>query len=118
MADGLPADFGPSIRSGSGNWFRALQSLGSGKNAAVSLVVATSGTFQGLPFALKVFTRLSSVASSERFLREAAFLRECDHPAIMRIVDVGIYRAKFPFILLYYLPPTLRAAISPTLPSV
>lgn len=73
--------------------------------------MATSGRFAGIPFALKLFTRIDNEASARAFHRETEFLKSCDHPAIMRVFDDGIYIKKHPFMVVEYLPTTLRHAM-------
>src|SRR5439155_22081524 len=88
-----------------------LQSLGAGGNAAAFLAVATGGENKGIPFALKVFRRLSKPEWRDNFLREIAFLKTCSHPAILRVFDEGIYLADHPFVVAEYLPKTLESVI-------
>jgi serine/threonine-protein kinase len=104
-------EFSRSIRASSGDWYQVLQTLGAGKNALAFLVMATSGRFAGVPFALKLFTRINSETSAQAFHRETEFLKNCDHPAIMRVFDDGIYLKKHPFMVVEYLPTTLRHAM-------
>lgn len=99
---------GQSAKSRSGAWYQILQTLGDGRNATTHLVVATSGGYAGVPFALKVFKRVNSSISAQRFLDEAAFLKTCGHPAIIRVIDDGVFRDIHPFIVEEYLPLTLR----------
>ena len=110
----LSLSIGQSIRSTSGFYYRTVQWLGSGGNSIVYLVHATSGEYRGVLFALKVFARLSEPTRLERFRQEAAFLRRCTHPSIMRIYDDGIYsitegteKKEYPFVIVDYLPSTL-----------
>ncbi len=42
------------------------------------------------------------------FMREINFLRGCDHPAVMRVFDEGIYLERYPFVVVEYLPDTLH----------
>jgi serine/threonine protein kinase len=114
LLDSIFFDFGQGIRSESGTWYKVVQTLGTGGNSVTVLVVATSGLNKGVPFALKVFRRLSKPDRREAFLREAAFLEECDHAAIMRVFDKGTFRiqaAECPFIVMEYLPDTLAQVI-------
>jgi len=116
----LTLTIGQNIRSNSGYFYKTVQWLGSGGNSVVYLVHATSGEYRGVLFALKVFTRLSEKTRLERFRQEAAFLRQCTHPSIMRIYDDGIYvpaqdKKEYPFVIVDYLPNTLSDLIrSPT----
>jgi hypothetical protein len=74
-----------SVRSDSGDWYKCIQRLGAGGNAVTFLVIATSGKYQGLPFALKVFRRISKPERRDSFLREIDFLQQCDPPSVMRV---------------------------------
>ena len=97
-----------------------LQKLGSGKNAVVDLVLATSGMHSGLLFAVKVFEgRTESPESRSRFLEERQFLESVNHPAIMRQFDrgrMGDEQLGKPFVVVEYLPTTLRTAMNRGLP--
>lgn len=112
MTDEFYLPPGRSIVSSSDRWYQCLQTLGEGKNAVVFLMLATSHAQQGSLFAIKVFKRQSSSASRRRFFEELEFLRDCDHPSVMRLVDHGLYSGKYPFMLVEYLPTTLRSAMS------
>lgn len=111
MADYFSLTIGQSVRAASGVWYRNLQLLGSGGNAATFLVEATSGPNKGLLFAAKVFRRLSKPERRAGFLQEIAFLKSCDHPAIMRVFDDGEVYEEYPFVVAEYLPTTLHQVI-------
>jgi serine/threonine protein kinase len=64
--------------------------------------------YKGLQFAVKVFDRPDRAGWRHRFMREVNFLRACDHPSIMRVYDEGEDAADRPFIVMEYLPQTLR----------
>ncbi len=108
MLDSFFLDIGQNIRSESDVWYRNLQVLGTGGNAVTFLAVATSGPHRGVPFAIKVFRRLSRPERRDSFLSEMQFLQRCSHPSVMRIFDSGIYREKNPFFVAEYLPNTLH----------
>ena len=57
-------------------------------------------------FAVKVFRNLSRPDRRHSFLEEARFLQTCDHPAIIRTYDEGVYYEN-PFVVMEYLPRTL-----------
>ena len=116
MSDEFTLSFPQSVRADSGNWYQCLQTLGTGKNATVFLVLATSGEHAGLLFALKTFRRLSDETSTRKFADETRFLKECQHPAMMRLIDDGVFRGKYPFMVVEYLPITLRDAMRRGLP--
>jgi serine/threonine protein kinase len=109
--DSFRLDIGQSLQANSGCWYRNLQVLGTGGNAATHLVVATSGPNKGVPFAAKVFRRLSKPERRESFLKEFQFLRTCNHPSIMRVLDEGIFYDVHPFLIAEYLPNTLNKVI-------
>jgi serine/threonine-protein kinase len=103
---------------GAGNWYHHVEILGSGGNAITALVVSNSDEHRGSFFAVKIFKRLTEPKRRERFLRESAFLKECAHPSIMRIVDSGNYQYNwdhtdfdYPFVVAEYLPKTLGDVI-------
>lgn len=107
MADHFQFDPWKSIKADSGTWYKAIQLLGVGGNAATFLALCTSGPRKGLFFAIKVFRKLSKPERKQSFLEEAKYLRTCDHPSIMRLFDEGTYYDHNPFIVLEYLPKTL-----------
>jgi len=114
MTDALFLDPGKSLQSEAGRWYRIVQLLGAGGNAVTHLVVATSDSYKGIPFALKIFRRLSKPERRNRFLREVEFLKEQSHPAVMRVFDEGVFRYnvdgimnEYPFVVAEYLPQTL-----------
>lgn len=110
MTDYIKFDVGQGIQAASGEWYRCVQHLGTGGNAVTFLVLCTSGSHEGVLFALKVFRKLSQPERRERFLAEVDFLQGCDHPAVMRIFDRGNFQDKkqeFPFVVAEYLPTRL-----------
>jgi serine/threonine protein kinase len=111
MADWVSLDFRQGVKSNAGMIYQNLQLLGAGGNAATFLVLATSGPHRGVPFALKIFRRLSKPDRREAFLGEIDFLRGCEHPCIMRIFDSGTFKDKHPFVVAEYLPRTLLDVI-------
>lgn len=96
-------------------WYRNIQFLGSGGNSVTYLVFSTSGATKGNLYALKIFKRIYSPERIESFFDEIKFLEECNHPAIMRIFDSGIYTnnqgVDYPFVVAEYLPNTLFEVI-------
>jgi serine/threonine protein kinase len=107
MADAFYLDVGQSLQSESTIWYRNLQVLGTGGNAVTFLAVATSGSNRGVPFAVKVFRKLSKPERRESFLNEIRFLQDCNHPSIMRVFDKGVCYKQHPFLVAEYLPNTL-----------
>ncbi len=115
MVDELYLEPEKSIQSVTGHWYQIIQLLGAGGNAVTYLVVSTSDAYRGIPFALKIFRRLSKPERRNSFLQEVEFLREQNHPAIMRIFDEGNFRYaaggiknEYPFVVAEYLPNTLH----------
>jgi len=110
MPDSIYLGVVKSIRTRT-TWYRCVQHLGTGGNAVTYLVFATSGEKKGTLYALKIFRKLSAQERRDAFLAEINFLNDCDHPAIMRAYDSGIYKdnegAEFPFVVAEYLPETL-----------
>jgi serine/threonine-protein kinase len=96
-------------------WYRNIQFLGIGGNAITYLVLCTSGVFKGIPFALKVFRKISREERKNKFLAEREFLETaCNHPSVMRVFDSGVFiinQEEFPFVVTEYLPLTFRDKI-------
>lgn len=112
MPDLIDLDIRQSVKAKSGIWYKNLVELGKGGNASVYLVVATSGPNKGIPFAMKIFRRLSKPEWRDSFLQEIEFLATCNHPSIMRVFDDGVFYEKHPFVVEEYLPSTLRSVIA------
>jgi serine/threonine protein kinase len=114
MPDYIHIDVGQSIVSVANVWYRCVQHLGTGGNAVVYLVLATSGPNKGVLFALKIFRKLSMPERRQRFLEEVEFLQRCSHPSLMRVLDRGVFRdagSQFPFVVAEFLPVTLSELI-------
>ena len=109
--DELTLGFKQGMQSSSGYWYNNIQWLGKGGNAVTQLMLAGSGPFKGTPFAVKIFRRVSKPERRESFMAEMKFLRECNHPGIMRTYDEGVYREDHPFVVAEYLPRTLAQTI-------
>jgi serine/threonine protein kinase len=114
VPDSLYLAPGKGIKGSSGHWYRVEQLLGAGGNAVTFLVICSAGPNRGVPFALKFFRRMSKPERRDAFLKELEFLRNCDHPAIMRVYDEGTFAFKvsgqdcdFPFLVAEYLPHTM-----------
>lgn len=87
--------------------YTCLQRLGVGGTAETYLMLASSGPLRGQLFAIKVFRRLSRPEWHQNFLEEVKFLQHCNHPAVMRVFDEGLYLDEHPFVVAEYLPGTL-----------
>lgn len=97
--------------------YRVIERLGLGGNSIVYLVQAASGPKQGLLFALKVLFNIDKPDRVERFQTELQFLKTCDHPSILGVIDSGSLpdfregtTVEFPFVVAEFLPKTLRSA--------
>lgn len=110
MAD-IYIQVGQSIRADSGQYYKILQFLGSGANAFAYRCICTSGYNRGIEFVIKLQYNLSTEIRRRRFLREVAFLRSCNHPAILSQYDLGTFvtaRESFPFMVTNFMPETLK----------
>src|ERR1700758_1315148 len=87
--------------------YTCLQRLGVGGTAETYLMLAAAGPLRGQLFAVKIFRRLSKPDWRQNFLAEVKFLQRCDHPAVMRVFDEGLYLDEHPFVVVEYLPNTL-----------
>ena len=109
--DQVQIDFNQGIQAESGVWYNAIQRLGSGGNAVTWLVMASGGPHRGTPFAMKIFQNVGRQERKQSFLEERRFLTAVEHPAIMRTFDQGRYRSDHPFVVVEYLPQTMRQII-------
>ncbi len=110
MPDSVFLEVGQSILSSTGIYYRNIQLLGVGGNAATFLCSATNGLWQGNLFALKIFRKRSQKDRRESFLREINFLQSYEHPCIMRVFDSGAFYDN-PFVVAEYCPKTLANVI-------
>lgn len=106
MSDHFEFKTWKGIKSNSDRWYKAIELIDVGKNAATFLVMGDTAPHIGVPFAIKVFRRISSSESRSAFLEEASFLKDLDHPGIMRLIDDGVYYDN-PFLIAEYYPHTL-----------
>jgi len=90
--------------------------LGSGGSADTYLMVATSGPYKGIGFAVKVFKSVDKTGWFQNFMREINFLRSCQHPSVMKIFDEGMYINAYPFAVMEYLPRTLADEMRSVIP--
>ena len=90
-----------------------MHSAGQGGSGKVSVVLATSGMRKGVLFAIKAFTPDSQAKDDwkQAFMREVHVLRDCDHPAIVKVFDEGVLEDGRPFFVMEYLPRTLWGAM-------
>jgi serine/threonine protein kinase len=80
---------------------------GEGGSSEVYLALATSGPRRGVTFAVKIFTAVDRDEWRVNFMREVHVLRDCDHPAIVKVFDEGMYHDRYPFFVMEHLPDTL-----------
>jgi serine/threonine protein kinase len=89
--------------------YSVLRPIGQGGNSSAFQVLGTSGEFDGVPLAVKVFT-----GRPERrvaFLSEIQHLRAHPHPTVLDIYDVGETTTGAPFYVSRYMPSTLADMI-------
>lgn len=107
---------GQSIQALSKEYYKILKHIGTGGNAIAFQVLCTSGVHKGLTFVLKIQYNLSSPKRIERFLKETDFLKNSNHPAILRHFDSGVFHSSlndndYPFLITSYFPQTLEYAM-------
>src|SRR5882724_850023 len=90
-----------------------MDKAGQGGIGKVTVVLATTGQRKGVLFAVKVFSPDSPAKEDwkQGFMREVHVLRDCDHPAIVKVFDEGVVEGGRPFFVMEYLPRTLWGAI-------
>jgi serine/threonine-protein kinase len=90
--------------------YEPVDSAGTGGIGKVSVAIATTGPSKGIMFAIKVFSPDSREKQEwkQAFMREVHVLRDCNHPAIVKVIDEGVLRDGRPFFVMEYLPKTLR----------
>ncbi len=114
MPDSITLEVGDAVLSWTGITYRIIKFLGQGGSASAYLTVCTEGKHRGLSFAVKAFRSASKPDRIISFMREINVLRNCEHPAIMRVFDEGIYQERYPFVVVEYLPRTLHDEIRST----
>ena len=93
--------------------YEPVRSAGAGGIGKVSVALATTGPNKGVLFAVKAFTPDSREKEDwkQAFMREVHVLRDCNHPAIVRVFDEGVLEDGRPFFVMEYLPDTLWNAM-------
>lgn len=84
-----PLDFQQVLQARSGDRYVTLHQLGRGGNATAYLVLAESGRYEGNLFAVKLFQKITHSERQKSFFAEIEFLKECEHPGVLRIFDQG-----------------------------
>jgi serine/threonine protein kinase len=89
--------------------YEPISSAGAGGIGKVSVALATTGPNKGVLFAVKAFSPDSREKEGwkQAFRREVHVLRDCNHPAIVRVFDEGVLADGRPFFVMEYLPDTL-----------
>jgi serine/threonine protein kinase len=92
--------------------YQSVRSAGAGGIGQVSVALATNGPNKGVSFAVKVFSPDSREKEQwkHHFMREVNVLRDCNHPAIVKVFDEGALPDGRPFFVMEYLPRTLWEA--------
>jgi serine/threonine protein kinase len=119
MASDLILGSSERLISWTGITYVRLAELGSGGNGRVFRMMATTGPFKGVQFAVKLFRRVDRPEWLANFYCEVNFLRSCQHPAILRVFDEGLYqvgRDSFPFVVTELMPQTLQDVLRSGLP--
>ena len=93
--------------------YEAIGNAGAGGIGKVSFALATNGPNKGVLFAVKVFSPDSPEKErwKHAFMREVHVLRDCNHPAIVRIFDEGVLGDGRPFFVMERLSGTLSGAM-------
>lgn len=93
--------------------YEPVRNAGEGGIGKVSVALATTGPNKGVLFAVKVFSPDSSEKEDwkQGFMREVHVLRDCNHPAIVKVFDEGVLGDGRPFFVMEYLPKTLWDAM-------
>jgi serine/threonine protein kinase len=103
--------FGDSVVSWRDVTYVKIGNLGTGGSSKTHLTIATSGPFRGVAFAVKIYGAPAKRNWRPDFMREIHVLRDCNHPAIMKVIDEGMYHDKYPFVVLENIPETLSKAL-------
>jgi serine/threonine protein kinase len=93
--------------------YETVRRAGIGGIGRVFVALATNGPNKGLLFAIKTFSPNSLEKEDWRraFMREVHVLRDCNHPAIVKVFDEGVLSNGRPFFVMEYLPRTLHDTI-------
>jgi serine/threonine protein kinase len=93
--------------------YEPVRSAGAGGIGKVSVALATTGPNKGVLFAIKAFSPDSREKADwkQAFMREVHVLRDCNHPAIVKVFDEGVLGDGRPFFVMEYLPSTLWEAM-------
>ena len=113
--DGLRLPPGTGLPTGQ-SFYSVVEPLGRpGGNATAFLVQCTGGPYRGVPFAAKFFLS-GRPERREAFRREIQYLRENDHPTILRVYDEGTLYDEYPFYISRYMATNMSQALRTSLP--
>lgn len=93
------------------NYYTILKKLGNGGSGSAYLCICTAGVNCGCYFVIKFFYQQDKPDRLERFKKEIEFLKECNHPSIIKFYESGEHKFKnesFPFYVMDYMPNTLQ----------
>lgn len=88
-----------------------LEWLGRGGNGTVFRMIVTEGSLKGLIVAVKFLEKIQDHERKERFRKEIETARRIDHPHVIKIRDLGNFRARnleIPFFVMEYQPRNLE----------
>jgi eukaryotic-like serine/threonine-protein kinase len=91
--------------------YKNIRCIDIGGNAAVYMVVGTTGKYRGLLLAAKIFAKPKDQKRLKKFQAEMERLNGLDHPAIVKFYDRGIHQDKWPFFITEYRPVSLSQVI-------
>lgn len=97
-----------------GNKYLLIRPIGIGTNNIVYYALGTEGLQKGNFFAIKIQYNLEG-KRVKRFFREVSFLRQHQHPYIVKYYDEGYYKIEdkiYPFVVISCLPYTLEDYIT------
>ena len=113
MEDYLDLPFRAVLKSQSGSDYTCLQQLGLGGSAETYLCSPPWVRFEG-NFSPSSYSAACPNRNGASFLDEIKFLKSCDHPAVMRVFDEGLYLDQHPIVVAEYLQhPGQRAEHGP-----
>ena len=93
--------------------YEAVRDADTGGIGKVSLALATDGPNKSVLFAVEVISPDSPEKEhwKQAVMRELHVLRDCSHPAVVKVFDEGVLGDGRPFFVMEYLPSTLWEAM-------
>src|SRR5690242_12380768 len=111
-------EFKRAIRSSNGSWYRIVEWVGRGGSNVVYLCVSSEGPQANSLVAVKFSLAYRHEKRHKRFLHEIRFLKEHQHPNILKVTDWGTWEentlngvVRYPFFVTEYLPKTMQDVI-------